>query len=214
MKKHSVVICEDHTLLSQAIAGIVDSFEHFEVLYLCKNGTDLIEKFTFDQHLPEIVLMDVNMPILNGIETTKWINDKHPEVSLMALTVEEEEDTILKMIRSGAKGYLLKDVDKNTLETALLKIVETGYYHSNNVTDVLMNSVSGKSHINSTHLKDSEIEFLKLLCSELTYREIAQYMKLSPKTIDGYRDNLFIKLDVKNRIGLVIYAVKHKIFTP
>jgi DNA-binding NarL/FixJ family response regulator len=214
MKKHSVVICEDHTLLSQAIAGIVDSFEHFEVLYLCKNGADLIEKFTFNQQLPEIVLMDVNMPILNGIETTKWINDKHPEVSVLALTVEEEENTILKMIRSGAKGYLLKDVDKNTLETALLKIIETGYYHSNNVTDVLMNSVSGKSNIHHAHLKDSEIEFLKLLCSELTYREIAEYMKLSPKTIDGYRDNLFIKLDVKNRIGLVIYAVKHKIFTP
>ncbi len=214
MKKHSVVICEDHTLLSQAIAGIVDSFEHFEVLYLCKNGADLIEKFTFDQQLPEIVLMDVNMPILNGIETTKWINDKHPEVSVLALTVEEEENTILKMIRSGAKGYLLKDVDKNTLETALLKIIETGYYHSNNVTDVLMNSVSGKSNIHHANLKDSEIEFLKLLCSELTYREIAEYMKLSPKTIDGYRDNLFIKLDVKNRIGLVIYAVKHKIFTP
>lgn len=214
MKKHSVVICEDHTLLSQAIAGIVDGFEHFEVLYLCKNGADLIEKFTFDQQLPEIVLMDVNMPILNGIETTKWINDKHPEVSVLALTVEEEENTILKMIRSGAKGYLLKDVDKNTLETALLKIIETGYYHSNNVTDVLMNSVAGKSNIHHANLKDSEIEFLKLLCSELTYREIAEYMKLSPKTIDGYRDNLFIKLDVKNRIGLVIYAVKHKIFIP
>jgi DNA-binding NarL/FixJ family response regulator len=213
MKKHSVVICEDHTLLSQAIAGIVEGFENFEVLYLCKNGEDLIEKFVIDKIIPEIVLMDVNMPIMNGIETTKWLNDNHPKVSVLALTVEEDENTILKMIRSGAKGYLLKDVDKNTLEFALEKIIETGFYHSHNVTDVLMNSVAGKTYFEA-NLKSGEIEFLKLLCTELTYREIAQDMKLSPKTIDGYRDSLFIKLDVKNRIGLVLYAVKHKIFIP
>lgn len=213
MNKHTVVICEDHTLLSQAIAGVVESFENFEVLYLCKNGTELIERFTIDKQKPEIVLMDVNMPIMNGIETTKWLNESHPEISVLALTVEEEENTILRMIRAGAKGYLLKDVDKKTLEKALHKIIETGFYHSNTVTDVLMNSFTGKSH-HPVNLKEHEIEFLKLLCTELTYREIAELMKLSPKTIDGYRDSLFIKLDVKNRIGLVLYAVKHKIFIP
>ncbi len=213
MNKHTVVICEDHTLLSQAIAGVVESFENFEVLYLCKNGTELIEQLTINRNIPEIVLMDVNMPIMNGIETTKYLNESYPEVNVLALTVEEDENTILRMIRAGAKGYLLKDVDKKTLEKALHKIIETGFYHSNTVTDVLMNSFSGRT-TRDVNLKEHEIEFLKLLCTELTYREIAELMKLSPKTIDGYRDSLFIKLDVKNRIGLVLYAVKNKIFVP
>lgn len=211
MKKHSVAIIEDHTLLSEAIAGVVETFEQFEVAFLCKNGADLIEKLKSNA-LPEIILMDVNMPIMNGIETTKWLSENHPDIYVLALTVEEDESTILKMIRAGAKGYLLKDVDKKTLEFALLKTIETGFYHSNIVVDVLVNSVTGKNS-NTEVLKDTEIEFLKLLCTEMTYKEIANKMNLSPKTIDGYRDNLFVKLNVKNRIGLVIYAIKNKIFT-
>ncbi|MCL9804981.1 response regulator transcription factor [Flavobacterium amniphilum] len=211
MKKNTVAIIEDHTLLSEAIAGVVEKFDQFEVAFLCKNGADLIETLK-KKPLPKIVLMDVNMPIMNGIETTKWLTENHPEVYVLALTVEEDESTILKMIRAGAKGYLLKDVDKKTLEFALLKTIETGFYHSNIVVDVLVNSVTGKNgHMEV--LKDTEIEFLKLLCTEMTYKEIANKMNLSPKTIDGYRDNLFVKLNVKNRIGLVIYAIKNKIFT-
>ena len=211
MKKHTVAIIEDHTLLSEAIAGVVEKFNQFEVAFLCKNGADLIETLK-TKALPKIVLMDVNMPIMNGIETTKWLTENHPDVYVLALTVEEDESTILKMIRAGAKGYLLKDVDKRTLEFALLKTIETGFYHSNIVVDVLVNSVTGKNG-NLEVLKDTEIEFLKLLCTEMTYKEIANKMNLSPKTIDGYRDNLFVKLNVKNRIGLVIYAIKNKIFT-
>jgi len=213
MKKHSIVLVEDHTLLSQAIAGIVDKFESFKVSYLCKNGSELVEQFKSKNNIPEIVLMDINMPIMNGIETTEWITKNHPEVAVLALTVEEDENTILKMVRAGAKGYLLKDVDKQTLEIALLKIIETGVYHSNIVTDALMNSVTGKNQDEAT-LKENEIEFLKLICTELTYKEVADKMNLSPKTIDGYRDNLFVKLNVKNRIGLVLYAIKHKIYIP
>ena len=210
MKKYSVVIVEDHTLLAQAIAGVVNGFENFEVSYLCKNGVEVVEKFKFEKNIPDLVLMDVNMPIMNGIETTKWINENHQKVNVLALTVEENETTILNMIRSGAKGYLLKDVDKKTLEMALLKIMETGIYHSHTVTDVLLNSINGKTQ--DLKLKDSEIELLKYICTELTYKEIADKMNLSPKTIDGYRDTLFVKLNVKNRIGLVLYAIKQKIF--
>ena len=213
MKKHSIVLVEDHTLLSQAIAGIVDKFESFKVSYLCKNGAELVEQFKSKSNIPEIVLMDINMPIMNGIETTEWITKNHPGVAVLALTVEEDENTILKMVRAGAKGYLLKDVDKHTLEIALLRIIETGIYHSNIVTDALMNSVTGKNQEEAT-LKENEIEFLKLICTELTYKEVADKMNLSPKTIDGYRDNLFVKLNVKNRIGLVLYAIKHKIYVP
>lgn len=212
MKSYSVVIIEDHTLLSQAIADVVNNFEKFRVVYSCKNGADFIERMNNNSTVPDVILMDVNMPIMNGVETTKWVSEHYPEISVLALTVEEDENTILKMIRAGAKGYLLKDVDKNTLEMALLRTMEMGFYHSNMVTDVLINSVTGKSNSDEI-LKENEIEFLKLICTEMTYKEIASKMCLSPKTIDGYRDNLFVKLNVKNRIGLVIYAIKNKIFT-
>ncbi|ESU22306.1 hypothetical protein FEDK69T_22890 [Flavobacterium enshiense DK69] len=213
MKNYSIVIVEDHRLLSEAIAGVIDNFNQFNVSYQCKNGKDLIEKFNQNRTYPDIVLMDINMPVMNGIETTKWLSKNHPEVNVHALTVDEDENTILKMIQAGAKGYLIKDIDKKTLEIALLKIINTGFYHSNIAIDALVNSVTGKS-TSKEILKESEKEFLKLLCTEFTYKEIANKMCLSPKTIDGYRDNLFVKLNVKNRIGLVMYAIKHKIYVP
>jgi DNA-binding NarL/FixJ family response regulator len=210
MKKFTVVIVEDHTLLSQAISGIVDQFADFEVLYLCKNGSEFVKRIDFEKLIPDIVLMDVNMPIMNGIETTKWLTLNYPKVNVLALSVEEDENVILNMIRAGARGYLLKDVDKEILEIALLKIMDEGCYHSNTVANILVNSLKGS--YDDTVLKDREIDFLKHVCSEKTYKEIADEMNLSPKTIDGYRDCLFVKLNVKNRVGLVLYAIKQKIF--
>ncbi|WP_044399539.1 response regulator transcription factor [Lacinutrix sp. Hel_I_90] len=212
MKAHRVVIVEDHILLSQAISALVSSFEHFDVLYLCKNGKELVTKLKTPENIPDIVLMDVNMPIMNGIETTQYLKEHYPNVKVIALSVEEEEDTIIKMLRAGAKGYLLKDVEKSILETALNEVISQGYYHTKDVSNILVNTLSEEYKSSKNVLKERELEFLKLLCTELTYKEIADKMFLSPKTIDGYRDALFSKLEVKNRIGLVVYAIKHKIF--
>jgi DNA-binding NarL/FixJ family response regulator len=214
MKEFSVVIVDDHTLLSQAIQGMVDNFERFKVLYTCKNGQELIDRFSESpKNIPNVVLMDINMPIMNGIETTAWINKTHPDVNVMALSVEDENNTILKMLKAGAVGYLLKDTEKAVLEKALIEIVENGFYHTKSVTNLLMKSISG-SMDEQIVLKDREIEFLKLACTEMTYKEVADKMFLSPKTIDGYRNNLFIKLNVRNRVGLVMYAIRNKIYTP
>lgn len=214
MKEFSVVIVDDHTLLSQAIQGMVDNFERFKVLYTCKNGQELIDRFSESpKNIPNVVLMDINMPIMNGIETTAWINKTHPDVNVMALSVEDENNTILKMLKAGAVGYLLKDTEKSVLEKALTEIVENGFYHTKSVTNLLMKSISG-SMDEQMVLKDREIEFLKFACTEMTYKEVADKMFLSPKTIDGYRNNLFIKLNVRNRVGLVMYAIRNKIYTP
>lgn len=116
------------------------------------------------------------------------------------------------MIKAGAIGYLLKDTEKSVLEKALREIVENGFYHTKNVTNLLMKSVSGGIK-DDVVLKPREIEFLRHACTELTYKEVADRMFLSPKTIDGYREALFVKLNVRNRVGLVIYAVRNKIYT-
>lgn len=214
MIKYSVVIVEDHTLLSQAIAGMVNTFDKFKVLYTCKNGQELIDKFSESpKNIPDIVLMDINMPIMNGLETTEWITKNHPIVNVVALSVEDEENTILKMLRVGAKGYLLKDVEKTILEHALIEIMDVGFYHSKNVASLLVKSLSGKGN-GGPQFKENELIFMKLACTEFTYKEIADKMFLSPKTIDGYRDVLFDKLGIRNRVGLAVYAIKNKIYTP
>lgn len=212
MKTHSVVIVEDHMLLSQAIASLVNSFENFKVSYLCKNGQEFIDHLKSGNTIPDIVLMDINMPILNGIETTTWVTEHHPNIDVLGLSIEEDERTIIQMLRAGAKGYLMKDVEKSVLEMALNEVVKNGFYHSKNVTNILLGSLHGNG--SKVNLKDNEIEFMKLVCTEMTYKQIADQMCLSPKTIDGYRDSLFEKLHVKNRIGLVIYAIKNKIYIP
>lgn len=211
---NKVVVVDDHTLLSQAIQSMVNTFSDFSVLYTCKNGQELVEKFSENSlNIPDIVLMDINMPIMNGIETTEWISENFSKVQVIALSVEDDDTTVLKMLKAGAVGYLLKDTEKSVLERALLEVIENGFFHTKNVTNLLLKSITGKLE-NQIDFKEKEIELLKLSCTELTYKEIADKMCLSPKTVDNYRNDLFTKLNVKNRIGLVVYAIKNKIYTP
>jgi DNA-binding NarL/FixJ family response regulator len=211
--KYSVVVVDDHNLLSQAIGGLVEGFEEFSVLYTCKNGQELLDQLKNPKKIPDIVLMDVNMPILNGIETTQHLYNEFPDVKVLALSIEEDEKIIFKMLRAGAKGYIMKDVKKAELEKALLEVMDKGFYHTNTVTKVLVDSLSNNddSHV---ALKESEITFIKYACTEMTYREIAEKMFLSTKTVEGYRDSIFEKLKLRNRTGLVIYAIKNKMFIP
>ena len=145
--KYSVVIVEDHILLSQALSGLVEGFSKFKVLYHCKNGKELLTRFKDPKNIPDIVLMDINMPIMNGIETTEWVTENHPNVNVMALSVEDADMTILKMLKAGAVGYLLKDTEKRVLEHALTEVVENGFFHTKNVTNLLLQSISGLSLI-------------------------------------------------------------------
>lgn len=211
---YSVVIVDNHILLSQGIAGLVNSFDEFHVIFTCSNGRELLSKLESTSNLPQIVLMDVNMPILNGIETTKALTKLYPNIHVIGLSIEAKEDTIIAMLKAGAKGYLLKDVEISKLQSTLLEVAKHGYYYDQYVANILSKSLKESDRVNPTTLKKRELEFIKYACSELTYKEIADKMYLSPKTIDGYRSNLFQKLQAKNRVGLVLYAIKNKIFTP
>ena len=214
MKTYSVVIVDDHVLIAQAIANLVNSFEDFNVMYICNNGEEFLNKLKESLQLPDIVLMDIAMPVLNGMQTTQIVNEIYPRINILALTVIEDENAIINMLKAGAKGYLLKDIEKSELEIALIEVMTQGYYHTKNVSNILIKSLIGDPNMSKVSLKKNEIEFIKYVCSELTYKEIAKNMYRSPKTIDGYRDTLFKKLHVKNKIGLVLYAIKNKLFTP
>ncbi len=209
---YSVVVVDDHFLLSQAIGGLVQDFKNFKVLYLCKNGQELLDKFKeSDKNIPDLVLMDIKMPILNGIETTEQLKKNYPIVKVIALSIEEDEYTILKMLRAGARGYLMKDTKKDILEKALMQVVDSGHYYTNTVSHILMDSLERDV---DTELKEKEIEFIKLACTDMNYKEIADKMFVSYKTVEGYRDSLYKKLGIKNRIGLMLFAIKYNMFTP
>lgn len=208
--KHKIAIVDDHTLLSQAIGNLIESFDDFETDGIFHNGQELINALKDKTIQPEIVLMDVNMPVLNGIETTKILTKEFPDLLVLALSVDEDENTIIQMLKSGAKGYLSKDIQKDMLHLALTNTLQQGFFHTQNVTDALLGSLKKKNELDD--LKEREIEFIQLACTDLTYKEIADKMFLSPKTIDNYRDAVFSKLNIKNRVGLVLFAIKTGIY--
>ncbi len=210
MNPINIIIVDDHLLFSQALNGLVSNFDEFNVLKVLNNGKEVIDYISNNNQQPEIILMDIQMPIINGIEATNWLKNNAPDIKVLALSMECDEVTILKMLRAGAKGYLLKDIHPNILHHALKEVYSNGFYYTENVTNTLLNSIQNAAP-NNVSLKDRELEFLKLTVSERTYKEIAEVMCLSPKTIENYREALFEKLEVKTRIGLVLYAIKEKI---
>lgn len=212
MPKHTIAIIDDHLLFAQSLKSLINTFENFEVIQQANNGQAFIEMLKTSSDIPEIALMDLNMPIMDGAETTCWLQKNYPNIKVLALSMEDNENSILKMIRNGAKGYLLKDIHPDILLEALQGVLKDGFYHTKRVSDTLVGSLysDGKATTTVT-LQKRELEFLKLASTEMTYKEIADVMHLSPKTIDGYREQLFKKLTVRNRIGLVIYALKNGI---
>jgi len=210
---YKVAIVDDHTLLSEAIAGLVRQFSNFEVVNVAQNGQEFINFVEANaDNRPDIVLMDVKMPVMGGIEATTFLQKHYPEIKVLALSIEEEEGVVLQMIRAGAKGYLLKDTRKNILELALNEVMTQGFYYTNTV-ERIVNKTESKIE-EEIVLKEREIEFIKHACTEMTYKQIAEKMFLSPKTVEGYREAVFQKLGLKNRTGLVIYAIKNNIFIP
>ena len=206
MKDIPIIIVDDHILFSQALKGLVNKFEGYQVIAQLKNGQELIDYFVEKKESPAIILMDVNMPIINGVDATKWITEFHPKVKVLALTMIDDESVIINMICAGASGFLLKDIHPNTLLEALNKVMTDGVYYTDRVTKALINATTHKS----IELKERELIFLKHACSDMSYQQIADKMCLSYKTIDGYRESIFDKFNVSSRIGMVLYALKEK----
>lgn len=212
MKIKTIGIVDDHVLFAQSLQGLINSFEGFDVLFMAKNGNDLINKLDVAGKDPDIILLDINMPVMNGFETIAWLNKHKPDIDVLALSMDDDENTIIQMLRLGSKGYLIKDIHPETLKMALNEVIEKGHYYSDHVTQALLDSVNNKGKdTDADNFSSRELEFMKLACSDKTYKEIADVMCLSPKTIDNYRDTLFKKLEVRSRIGLVLYALKNKI---
>ena len=217
MNKVKLAVVDDHKLFRDGLAELISGFSEYKVILEADNGIDFIEQLK-TKGVPDIVLLDINMKEMDGFETATWLKQHHPEVKILVLSMYENENSIIRMLKAGAKGYVLKDIRKAELQQALSALVTKGYYYTEMVTGKLIHIInafddaeSGQAMKDMVTLNAKELEFLKLACSEMTYKEVAEKMCLSVHTIDGYRDALFEKLDAKSRIGLVLYAIKNKI---
>ena len=209
---HNIVIVDDHVLIAKAIASIVNEHLNYQVLYEVSNGKMLMEKMANAKNIPDIVLLDISMPIMNGFETAAWLKSTHPDVLILALSMQDDDESLIKMIKAGAKGYLLKNVEPKELIYALDALMTKGYYFPDWAASKVFNNIGLDIYKNvepKIKITEREKEFLSLVCSEYTYKKIAEKMYCSPRTVEGYRDALFEKLNLKSRVGLVMYAIKN-----
>jgi len=208
-----IVVVDDHPMFRKGIAALINLFSGYEVLFDAANGQDFIKQLQ-PPHLPQIVLLDIVMPEMDGYATANWIRNNYPEIKILALSTMDSEAAIIKMIKNGAKGYVLKDAESAELKRAFDGVMSIGFYYNDLVSRKIIQSVNQLTETNNNlatfaNLTEKEMVFLKLACSEKTYFEIAKEMFLSERTIDGYRDSLFKKLNVGTRVGLVMYAIKN-----
>ncbi|HRO48049.1 response regulator transcription factor [Agriterribacter sp.] len=212
-KKIQVAVVDDHTLLRNALAKLIDSFDHFSVFFQAESGEELKEKLK-KKYIPDIILLDVNMPGMNGFETAEWLFRNHPQIKVLALSMFSDENTIIRMLKSGAKGYIMKTAEPEELHLALESVVEKNFYLSEYITGKIVGGLNRDMEHPDEQviLTDKEVEFLKLTCSELSYKEIAERMFVSSRRVEDHRNVLFEKLKVRSRVGLVMYAIKKGIF--
>jgi DNA-binding NarL/FixJ family response regulator len=206
-----IALADDHAILRKGVAELISKFDDMCVIIEAGNGKELIEKISIITPAPDVCIVDINMPEMNGYDTTKAIKRNWPDIHVLALSMYDTEQNIIKMLRCGACGYLLKDSDPLELERAIRHAYKDGFYHSELITGRMKRMVDENDK--TQELSEKELQFLNLCCSELTYKEIAERMFLSPRTIDGYREALFAKLNITSRTGLAIYAIKTGLIT-
>ncbi|MES2331601.1 MAG: response regulator transcription factor [Bacteroidota bacterium] len=204
--KIPIGIVDDHQLFLKSLSLMLKSFEVYDVVAEAVNGKELQEKLQQCPVPPAIMLIDVNMPVMNGIETAKWLNANYPQTKLVALSMNDNDTVIIDMIKAGCCAYLLKETHPDELEKALQEIHAKGFYNAD-ASNINFRRLL-QSEKDAVVISEKEKLFLQHACSDLTYKEIAALMFLSERTIDGYRETLFGKLKVQSRVGLAMEAIR------
>ncbi|RAJ35568.1 response regulator transcription factor [Pedobacter cryoconitis] len=210
--KIAIAIVDDHTLFRKGMVSLLEESDEINILFDASNGVEMISIIA--QHaLPQVILMDINMPQMDGYEATKWLSSNHPQIKVLALSMYDEDKPIIEMLKSGAGGYLLKESKTSDLITAIKTIAAHGYFMNNLVSGKLIRSLQENNPAKTLlqEISVNERKFLEHCCSEFTYKEIADKMNLSPHTIDNYRESLFQKFEIKSRTGLVLFALRNEL---
>lgn len=209
MSKITIGVTDDHQLFLKSLVMLIETFSSFEVVLEALNGKELLDKLAEMPERPDILLVDVDMPVMDGIRATAKITKTYPGSRLVALSMKDDDTTVIQMIKAGCCAYLLKDTHPDELEKALIEVYDQGYYNSD-----LFNLKYRRLALDNGEpdgLTEQEKRFVTLACSDLTYKQVASDMQLSERTIDGYRESVFRKLNVQSRTGMALEAVRRHI---
>lgn len=207
--KKTIIIVDDHLLIAKALESIINNFPGFAVKGVAENGKALIEKLQTSEEKPDIILLDISMPIMDGFETAQWLRKNLPDIKVMALSMQGDDQSVIRMIKYGAKGYMLKNTHPKDLEHALSKLSSEGSFYSEWAEKIIFSTLNGDKNDKELKISDREKEFLSYTATELSYKEIAEKMFCSPRTVESYRDQLCEKLGLKTRVGLAVFALKN-----
>jgi DNA-binding NarL/FixJ family response regulator len=217
-KKIKIALADDETLFRNGIVLLLREDENFEVVFQANNGVELMAYLNSSKQLPDVVLMDIKMPTLNGVETTKLITTQFPEISIIALSSYVTSHFVSNMIRVGASSYIPKNASPQEMILTIKKVAETGFYYNAFMLNYIKKNKLIPNQLDKTIFDDDlltkrEIEILRLLSAQMSAVEIGKKLQLSTRTVEGHRNNLLIKTDSKNSIGLVIFAFQNNIIS-
>lgn len=211
MKRIKIAIVDDQQLFRRGLKSLISEFNEMQVILEAENGKDFIDKL--EKKLPDVVLLDLEMPEMDGPQTLAYVKAKHPEMRVLILTMHNEESIIAHMVENGAHGFLLKNDPIETIIDAIHSVIDTGYFFDDRVSRALLTRlITGekiKPKFTRVALSEREIQIIQLICEEHTNKEIAEKLNLSVRTVDGHREQILEKINAKNTVGIVMYAVKN-----
>ncbi|MCE4565487.1 response regulator transcription factor [Maribellus sp. CM-23] len=210
-----IVVTDDHKLFRKGMAALLSDFEEVGEISEAGNGLELLDLISTMPVEPDVVLLDVNMPEMDGVETTRRLKLEYPSVRIIILSMEDDVQLVSHLVSEGVNGYLLKNADPDELELALKKVMKNDFYFSASLTSAVLKSsttvVKQASYTSEIDLSERENQVLQLICEELTAAEIADRLSLSARTVEGYKRNLLEKTGTRNMAGLVICAMKNNL---
>ena len=213
--KIKIILADDEELFRKGIFFLLQREPNIEIIFEASNGSELVEHLKTATELPDIIMMDLKMPLLNGVEATKIIHKDFPGVRVIALTSYNTKSFIANMINVGAASYLVKNASPVDMIKTVNEVAQKGFYYNEIVMDVIhhnmLSNANSKTVLDDNFLTEREKEVLELICKQYSSAEIGEKMNLSARTVDGHRNNLLLKTNSKNMAGLVIFAIQNKI---
>ena len=210
-----IALVDDEVLFRKGIAFVLEREANIEIVFESSNGEELISKLEENDNTPDIIIMDLKMPVLNGVEATKIIRKSFPQIKIIALTSYDSKSFIANMIQVGAVAYLIKNTTPKDLIKTINEVYAKGFYYNESVLktiqETIVSSKNSKGSLETSFLSPREIEILQLICQQKTTTEIAEHLFLSPRTVEGHRNNLLLKTESRNIAGLVVYAIQNEI---
>lgn len=212
-----LALADDQALFRRGMAMLLRDMPDVQVVFECSNGEELLTGLK--GNAIDIVLLDLEMPVMDGMETMKRIRADHPSVKVIVLSMHHEEKFIVHLMELGANGYVVKTAEPDEIENAVRSVASSGYHFSEMVSRVMLHGLVKKEKLKPTFsdvepLTERELEVLRLICQELTTTEIAGKLFLSPRTVEGHRNNILLKIGARNTAGIVVYAMSKGLYTP